>query len=74
MTESQIIEMAIECFDWDRKKVKSWYLKENAALRKARPSELVDRGQGHLVIDFLLRRKQERIANQKRAQDKKGDK
>lgn len=66
ITEQDIIELAMECFAWDRKKVKSWYLKENPRLRKSRPSELIDRGQGQLVVDFLESRRAERINNQRR--------
>lgn len=68
ITEAEIVEMAIECFGWDRKKVKSWYLKENPRLKKARPSELVDRGMGHLVVEFLKIKKEERLSNQRRGE------
>ena len=64
----------MECFAWDRKKVKSWYLKENPRLRKARPSELVDRGQGKLIIEFLESKREERFHNERIAQRRRDDK
>lgn len=74
ITEGEIIEMAMECFAWDRKKCKSWYLKENPRLKKARPSELIDRGQGHLVVEFLNAKKEERFHNEAIAQKRKESK
>ena len=71
ITEAEIIEMAMECFAWDRKKCKSWYLKENPRLKKARPSELIDRGQGHLVVEFLKSKREERLHNEMIAQRRK---
>lgn len=63
-TMEQIVTLAIECFGWKRPKVLSWYAKENLRLKKARPQELVDRGQGELVIEFLEERRRERLHNQ----------
>ena len=74
ITEGEIIEMAMDCFGWDRKKVKSWYLKENPRLKKARPSELIDRGQGHLVVEFLKLKKEERLHNERIDQKRKDEK
>lgn len=75
VTELEIIELAMECFGWPKAKVKSWYLKENPRLKKARPSELVDRGQGLLVIEFLEAKREERYHNErlleKRREEKK---
>jgi hypothetical protein len=69
LTMDQVIEMAIDAFGWPRKKVLSWYELENPALRKSRPSELVDRGDTDKIIEFLERRKRERINNQKKTKD-----
>lgn len=73
ITEGEIIEMAMECFGWDRKKVKSWYLKENPRLKKARPSELVDRGLGYLVVEFLKLKNEERLVNERTDQKRKDE-
>lgn len=64
ITSEDIILLAIECFNWKRPKVVSWFNKENARLKKARPSELVDRGQGKLVVEFLESKKAERLHNE----------
>lgn len=66
-----VIELAIECFGWPRAKVMSWYQKENPRLKKSRPSELVDRNQGKLVVEFLESRRGERINNELMAELKK---
>ena len=71
VTEQDIIELAMECFGWDRKKVKSWYLKENPRLRKSRPSELVDRGQGHIVVEFLESKREERLNNERLSEERR---
>ena len=71
VTEADIIELAMECFGWSRQKVKSWYLKENPRLRKARPSEMVDRGQGYLVVEFLESKREERLANENRVANRR---
>jgi uncharacterized protein (DUF2384 family) len=67
--QEDIIVLAMECFGWTRKKVQSWYEKENPRLKKARPRELVDRGQGDQVVEFLETKRQERTANQKRDEE-----
>lgn len=74
VTQEDIIELAIECFGWPRAKVKSWYMKENPRLKKAKPYELVDRNQGHLVVDFLEEKREERLANQRRVMEGKNKK
>lgn len=66
VTMNDIIELAMDAFGWKKQKVMSWYSKENPRLKKARPSELVDRGQGKQVIEFLEAKKQERLDNQRR--------
>jgi hypothetical protein len=62
----QIIVAAIDAFDWPKKKVMSWYMLENPRLNKSRPQELVDRGKGELVLEFLALKKEERLKNQRR--------
>lgn len=68
-TSGEIIQLAIECFGWTREKVLSWYERENPRLKKSRPSELVNRGQGQVVIEFLESKRQERITNQERSRE-----
>jgi hypothetical protein len=64
LTESQVIELAMEKFQWPRAKVVSWYNKENPSLRKARPRELVERGDTDRIIELLDKRECDRIAEQ----------
>jgi uncharacterized protein (DUF2384 family) len=68
---NEIIELAMECFGWPKAKVMSWYQKENPRLKKSRPSELVDRNQGRLVVEFLESRRVERINNEHAAELRK---
>lgn len=71
VTIEEIIELAMECFNWPRAKVKSWSEKENPRLKKSRPRELCDRNQGWMVVDFLEEKREERLANERRAMEKK---
>jgi hypothetical protein len=48
----------------------SWVEKENPSLKHARPRELVDRGQGELVIALLEKRENDRKKEDKRRQEK----
>lgn len=70
-TLEQIITLAMEKLGWTRKKVMSWVEKENASLKHARPRELVDRGQGELVIELLEKRERDRVKEDKKRLDKK---
>lgn len=65
-TLEEIIILGIEKLGWNRKKVLSWTEKENAALKHARPRELVDRGLGDQVIDLLNKREFDRIKEDER--------
>lgn len=49
----------------------SWVEKENASLKHARPRELVDRGQGELVIELLNKREADRKREDERRRNKK---
>jgi hypothetical protein len=69
-SSGEIIILAMECFEWTREKVLSWYERENPRLNKSRPSELVARGQGQKVIEFLESKRQERVTNQERTRVK----
>lgn len=69
-TLEQIITFAMEKLKWSRKKVMSWVEKENASLKHARPRELVDRGQGELVIELLEKRELDRLKENKKRLDK----
>jgi D-lyxose ketol-isomerase len=60
----------MEKLQWPRKKVMSWVEKENPSLKHARPRELVDRGQGELVIALLEKRENDRKKEDKRRQEK----
>jgi D-lyxose ketol-isomerase len=64
----------MEKLGWPRKKVMSWTEKENPALKHARPRELVDRGQGELVIELLNKRERDRVKEDKRREDAKNEK
>ena len=70
-TLEEIVELAIKKLGWNRKKVMSWVEKENSALKHARPRELVDRGQGELVIELLDKRERDRLKEDERRKDKK---
>lgn len=61
----------MEKLGWTRKKVMSWVEKENASLKHARPRELVDRGQGELVIELLNKREADRKREDERRRNKK---
>lgn len=65
-TLEEIVELAIKKLGWNRKKVMSWVEKENPALKHARPRELVDRGQGELVIELLEKRERDRLKEDER--------
>lgn len=66
VTMNDVIEAAMDAFGWNKAKVMSWVQKENPRLDKARPSEKVDRGLGHEVLEFLQDKKQERLENERR--------
>ena len=70
-TMEQVIEHAIQKLGWPRKKVLSWYMKENPALNHSRPQEKVDRGLGQEVIDLLDKRERDRVKEDKKRLDKK---
>lgn len=65
-TLEEIVELAIKKLGWNRKKVMSWVEKENPALKHARPRELVDRGQGELVVELLDKRERDRLKEDER--------
>ena len=71
LTENQVIELAMKKLKWTREKVVSWYNKENAALKKARPRELVERGDTDRIVELLDRREREREKEDKRRQNGK---
>jgi hypothetical protein len=73
-TLEQIVVLAMEKLQWPRKKVLSWVEKENPSLKYARPRELVDRGQGELVIELLNKRERDRKKEDKRREEKKNEK
>lgn len=70
LSQEEIIVMAMQAFGWSRKKILSWYVKENASLKKARPSELVERGNTDPIVELLKRRAQELINNKQKNKDK----
>lgn len=72
-TLEQIVTLAMEKLQWTRKKVMSWVEKENPSLKHSRPRELVDRGQGELVIDLLNKRERDRVKEDKRREEKKNE-
>ena len=53
LSQEQVIQMAIKAFEWPYKKIMSWYVKENAGLNHARPSELVERGNTDPIVKLL---------------------
>jgi hypothetical protein len=64
LTEAEVIQMAMDKLQWPKAKVISWYNKENPALKKARPRELVDRGDTDRIVELLDKRERDRIAEQ----------
>lgn len=70
----QIVVYAIAKLGWTRKKVLSWVELENASLKGSRPRELVDRGQGELVLALLDKRQRDRLKEDKKRENKKNEK
>jgi hypothetical protein len=66
LTEAQVIELAMTKLLWSRQKVISWYNKENPSLKKARPRELVERGDTDKIVEFLNKREADRLAEDSR--------
>jgi hypothetical protein len=66
LSQEEIIVMAMDAFGWSYKKILSWYNKENANLKKARPSELVERGNTDPIVELLQRRSIELKNNKER--------
>jgi hypothetical protein len=64
LTHQQVVELAMEKLQWSKAKVLSWMEKENASLNKARPRELVDRGQTELIEELLDKREKDRKKEQ----------
>ena len=54
----------MEKFGWTKTKCISWYEKENPSLKKARPRELVERGQTELIEELLNKRERDRKKEQ----------
>lgn len=65
MTMNEVINLAMKKFNWTREKVLSWYEKENPSLKKARPRELVERGQTNKIVELLDKRESDRERNRK---------
>ena len=70
LTRDQVIQMAIEKLEWPRAKVLSWYEKENASLKKARPRELVERGDTDRIVDLLNKREYDRKSEQRNKEER----
>lgn len=60
----QIITLAMSKLGWSRAKCLSWYEKENASLKHARPRELMERGQTNLIEELLDKREKDRKKEQ----------
>jgi hypothetical protein len=67
----EIVVMAMEKLQWNRKKVLSWVEKENPSLKHARPRELVERGQTDRIVELLEKRETDRLKEDSRRKDKK---
>jgi hypothetical protein len=57
ITKEQIIQLAFDCMGWKKNRALSWYKLENRWLDGHSPHELVSRGQGLKVVQFLEDRK-----------------
>jgi hypothetical protein len=66
LSQEVILAMAQDAFGWPYKKILSWYNKENASLKHARPSELVERGNTDPIVELLKRRANELKNNKAR--------
>ena len=66
LSQEEILAMAQDAFGWPYKKILSWYMKENASLNKARPCELVERGNTDPIVELLERRAKELRNNKAR--------
>jgi hypothetical protein len=56
-TRESIISLAMACLNWPRARATSWYTQENRWFNTNSPRELVQRGEGQTVIDFLEARR-----------------
>lgn len=54
--QTYVLELAWETYGWTNAKILSWYKKENRNLGGASPKELVDRGEGLKVVEFLAQK------------------
>jgi len=73
LTMEQIITLAMDKLGWPRAKCLSWYEKENASLKHARPRELMERGQTNLIEELLNKREKDRKKEDKKREDKKNE-
>lgn len=64
LTMEEVIKLAMQKLGWPRAKCLSWYEKENASLKHARPRELVERGQTDLIVVLLDKRERDRKKEQ----------
>ena len=69
-SKEEIIELAMEAFEWKESKCLSWYKLQIPQLNGNSPMELVQRGQTSKIIDFLDKRHLELKKNQKAAQER----
>ena len=74
LTGEQVVKMAMEKLGWSYKKCMSWYEKENASLKHARPRELVERGDTDRIVDLLNKREADRKKEDKKREDRKKEK
>lgn len=58
--QSYVLDLAKDTYGWTKAKLLSWYKKENKNLGGASPRELVNRGEGQAVVDFLIRKSLEK--------------
>lgn len=57
ITKEEVIALAMEVMDWKLSRAISWYKTENRWFKGNSPKELVQRGEGQTLIDFLESRR-----------------
>ncbi len=64
LTKEEVIQLAMDCFQWKELKCLSWYKIQNRFLGGNSPKELVQRGQTAKIVVFLKQKAQDRLRGQ----------
>ena len=61
LTKEEVIQLAMDAFDWKELKCIAWYKLEIKGLAGNSPKELVQRGQTSKIVELLKREKSLRL-------------